>query len=249
MTANARGRAGAVAHGAPEADVVLRKPARQACQQRPGHGRRRLLPPARHTIPGWGTGPGAQDGTGPGSWRDRQGDEPRPNHPRVAPALGRSAVGRPHPLTRPSLATHVRARRPGDGRVACPHHRPRRHPRVQQEGAQGARRCPRRPAARGPPAMRGPPRSIRLRAHGAQPGGDSASPRGQPGGAHQDGSPGLRRGRKRGSNRAEDRHGTRGDVHVSGLSRGVAAGCLRKLPTAISPSKVTFANPLTGRRG
>ena len=80
------------------------KPAHQACQQQPGHVHRRLMPRAMHTIPLWGTVQGDQDGKGSWSCRERQFDELRHDNPRMAPAIGRRAVRRPHPTTMPSLA-------------------------------------------------------------------------------------------------------------------------------------------------
>jgi hypothetical protein len=64
---------------------------------------------------------------------------------------------------------------------------------------------------------------------------DGAPPRGQDGREHQDQKPARRRSGKRRSKHAEDRHGTRWDVHISGPALGVAAACLLNLSADISP--------------
>jgi hypothetical protein len=109
--ATPRGLAGASA-GVPQQDAAPRRdPPYEPCQQPPGPGCGRRRPRAGPALPGWGAGPGPHTGEGPGPGGERPLDEHRHDHPVLAPPIRGSAVGRPHPLTRPALAEHLRARR------------------------------------------------------------------------------------------------------------------------------------------
>jgi hypothetical protein len=122
--------------------VSIRKPAHEACQHPPGHVRWRLRPPPMHTVPLRGAVQGHQDGEGPGTSGTRPLDEHRYDHPCMAQTLGGSAVRRPHPIARPSLLEHLRARVLGDRIVASQAHRSRREYMVQQAREHGASQRP-----------------------------------------------------------------------------------------------------------
>jgi hypothetical protein len=76
---------------------------------------------------------------------------------------------------------------------------------------------------------------LRLIAHGAQQLRDGASSCGQHGREHQDENPVIRGRGTCGLKQAEDRHGTRWDVHGCGPSMGLAAASLLAAFAVISP--------------
>jgi hypothetical protein len=244
VTAQSRRLAGARARVAHDEAVAIRKPAHQARQQPPSHGRRRLMPRPVPTIPRRGAGQGHQDGEGPGPRGDWQLHAPRHDDPLMAPALGRIAVRRPPAIALPSLAQHLGARMRGDCIVARQEHRPRRDHMVPPARDQGASPGPRRPATRGQHAMRGSYRPRCLRPHGASPVGDGPSPWGQHGRQHQDQKPRIRRGGNRGPKHGESRPHPSGNVHGREPSRGFTTASLPGVLAAISPSKILFPHPL-----
>jgi hypothetical protein len=139
--------AGAGAAVAPQAEVLLRKPPDEPCQQPPGEVRRRLMPPPRQTLPLRGAAPGRQARERPGPCRDRQLHEHRHHHPCTPPAIGGIAVARPPPTAMPSLAQHVRARTRGDGLIARQERRAWRDHMAQQARDPPASQRPGRPTA------------------------------------------------------------------------------------------------------
>jgi hypothetical protein len=167
----------------------------------------------------------------------------------MPPAVGGSAVGRPHPSALPSLAQDHGARGLGDRLVASQEHRARRDPMVQPEGDQQARSRPGGPSALGQHALRGRGRPRRLSSHGAEPMRDGPSPRGQYGGPHQDHKPVRRRGGKRGTQHRQSRYRLWWNVPGGGPSIGFTTASLRAVLAAISPAKIRLPNSLTRGSG
>lgn len=211
------------------------KPTHQACQQQPGHMRRRLMPRPVHAIPRGGAIQGRQDRKGPGPCRERQLYEHRYHHPLVPPAIGRIPVGRPHPIAMPAFAEHFRARVLGDRIVASAEHRPRREYMVEQEHHQCAGQGPSRPPALGQHAMIGRDMPRCLVTNGTYQVADGASPRGQHGREHQDQKPVIRRSGKCGLKHAEYWDRTSWDIHGCRPFMGFTIAYPASVSAAISP--------------